>query len=125
MENRDLLAFQALNQEMTNEYYQSLDESLKFKMFLVAEHMNDTLQYADDSTSMEYLFELWDWYWDMIQTHPNIGDQLELEKEYFNDLLIDDPENVLISGYFKVMFFSLIIESNKLNTHYSADESNE
>ncbi|EAH2108456.1 hypothetical protein ACFD2S_000597 [Listeria monocytogenes] len=125
MENLNLLAFQALNQEMTNEYYQSLDESLKFKMFLVAEYMNDTLQYADDSTSMEYLFELWDWYWDMIQTHPNIGDQLELEKEYFNDLLIDDPENVLISGYFKVMFFSLIIESNKLNTHYSADESNE
>lgn len=125
MENRDLLAFQALNQEMTNEYYQSLDESLKFKMFLVAEYMNDTLQYADDSTSMEYLFELWDWYWDMIQTHPNIGDQLELEKEYFSDLLIDDPENVLISGYFKVMFFSLIIESNKLNTHYSADESKE
>lgn len=85
--------------------------------------MNDTLQYADDSTSMEYLFELW--YWDMIQTHPNIDDQLELEKEYFNDLLIDDPENVLISGHFKVMFFSLIIERNKLNTHYSADKSKE
>lgn len=125
MENLNLLAFQALNQEMTNEYYQSLDESLKFKMFLVAEYMNDTLQYADDSTSMEYLFELWDWYWDMIQTHPNIDDQLELEKEYFNDLLIDDPENVLISGHFKVMFFSLIIERNKQNTHYSADESKE
>ncbi|MEI5994349.1 hypothetical protein [Candidatus Enterococcus mansonii] len=125
MENLNLLAFKARNLEISNEFYQSLDESKKFETYLMAKFINDSILFANDSTLVEDLFDLWDVYFSKIHQNPSIGNQLELEKERFNNLLIDDPENVLISSYFKVYFFISLVERNKLNTHYSADESKE
>lgn len=117
MKNPNLIAFQMLNAEMNNEYYQNLDKPIRFTLFQLAEFINDTIQYADDSTLVESLFPMWDLYWDEVYTQYIIDNGLDAKKRRFEELLIDDPQNVLISGYFKVMFFLLLVERNKLNTH--------